>query len=130
MISSIVKEIPSNSKTIAANLNNLEIVNTIANPIYSGFTDFFSFLDKYKIIGTTMGMVIGLQMSNFWTEFTKSIIDPISQKIVHEDINHLHFTIFEMEFYYGKVLISLINILISFYFLYQLYKLAILIGFH
>ena len=142
MISSLVKNVPSNSKILATNLinntkvdnidvnNNIQLVNGIANPLYSSFVDFFSFLDNNKIIGTTIGMVIGLQMNAFWGDFTKSIIDPISKKVIHDDINHLSFTLFEMKFYYGKVLISLINILISFFFLFQLYKLAKSFGLH
>jgi large-conductance mechanosensitive channel len=75
-------------------------------------------------------MVIGLQMNAFWGDFTKSIIDPISKKVIHDDINHLNFSLLGMKFYFGKVLISLINIMISFFFLFQLYKLAKSFGLH
>ena len=63
-------------------------------------------------------------MNALWGAITDDIINPITKRIMKKDIEDLNFCIFGITFYYGKITNGLINILISFFFLYKLYQVS------
>ena len=99
-------------------------VANITNTLYSNASSFYQFLIDNKIVASTIGIVVGLQMNGLWSAITDDIINPITKKIMHKDVEDLSFCIGGVTFYYGKIMNGLINILISFFFLYKLYELS------
>ena len=99
-------------------------VTNITNTLYDNMSSFYQFLNDNKIIASTIGIVVGLQMNNLWGAITDDIINPITKKIMHKDVEDLSFCIGGITFYYGKIMNGLINIIISFFFLYKLYELS------
>ena len=129
---------PADGATVATGVDNLPPINTNFNaydpityvtaPIYGvsqhllmNATNFYSFLNENKIIASTIGIVIGLQMNALWGALTDDIINPITKKLVNKDVDELSFCILGVTFYYGKIMNGLINIFISFSFLNYLY---------
>jgi len=99
-------------------------VTNVTNTLYNNMSSFYEFLNENKIIASTIGIVVGLQMNSLWSAITDDIINPITKKIMHKDVEDLSFCIGGITFYYGKIMNGLINILISFFFLYKLYELS------
>jgi hypothetical protein len=99
-------------------------IANVTNTLYENASSFFQFLIDNKIIASTIGIVVGLQMNGLWGAITDDIINPITKKIMHKDVEDLSFCIGGITFYYGKIINGLINILISFFFLYKLYELS------
>jgi large-conductance mechanosensitive channel len=128
-------DVITNAVGIDGHFNAYEPLTYATSPVYHvvrGFLDnlsqFYEFLAENKIIASTIGIVIGLQMNGLWGAITDDIINPITKKLLKKDIDDLNFCVFGITFYYGKIINSLINILISFFFLYKLYQLTKSIG--
>ena len=100
----------------------------ITNHLFNNMTSFYSFLNDNKIIASTIGIVIGLQMNALWGALTDDIINPITKKLVNKNVDDLNFCILGVTFYYGKIMNGLINIFISFFLLYKLYELSKSLG--
>ena len=120
---------------IDGHFNQLDPLTYVTAPVYNithhlsdNASLFFNFLKDNKIIASTIGIVIGLQMNALWGAITDDIINPVTKKLVHKDVDDLNFCLFGVTFYYGKIMNGLINLLISFFLLFKLYELSKSLG--
>jgi len=114
----------NNPTNINPSFNIYNPINKITNHISESLVDFYEFLNANKILATSIGIIIGLQINSLWSDLTTDFINPITKKILHKDINDINICLFGITFYVGKAIVSIINLLISFYFLYYIYKLS------
>jgi large-conductance mechanosensitive channel len=114
----------NNPTNISPSFDIYNPINKITNHISENITDFYEFLNTNKILATSIGIIIGLQINNLWNDLTLDFINPITKKILHKDLNDINICLFGVTLYVGKAIVSIINLLISFYFLYYIYKLS------
>ena len=130
-VAGVANDVITNAIGIDGRFNAYDPLTYATSPLYNiirtildNLTSFYGFLAENKIIASTIGIVIGLQMNALWGAITDDIINPITKRIMKKDIEDLNFCIFGITFYYGKITNGLINILISFFFLYKLYQIS------
>jgi large conductance mechanosensitive channel len=104
------------------------ITSQLTNTVGQVSKSFLSFLVDKKVLTIGIGLMIASQLSVLTNTFTKSIINPIINKLIKDKtqtLDELEVEIVGVKFEVGKLISSIINFLIVLIILYYLYKLEI-----
>ena len=104
-----------------------KIVKVQTTIVTNVFSNFFKFLQKKNIIILALAYIVANNISDFTTEFVKTIIAPIINRIfgtTYDTLDTKTWTILGIHFQIGAFITSLIQFTILLYIVYILYTIS------
>ena len=87
------------------------------------FAEFKEFINRGNVVDMAVGIMIGAAFKAIVDALVANLISPLIGIIFKQDFSTLHFTINEVPFYYGALIMAIINFLIVAFVLFMIIKL-------
>ena len=87
------------------------------------FAEFKEFINRGNVVDMAVGIMIGAAFKAIVDALVANLISPLIGIIFKQDFSTLHFTINEVPFYYGALIMAIINFLIVAIVLFMIIKL-------
>jgi large-conductance mechanosensitive channel len=75
----------------------------------SHFNSFTEFLDNPTMWQFGITLVVALQVKNITTNITDTVLTPIIENFLHSPLNKYYVNIYGVDFYFGKIISSVIT---------------------
>ena len=85
--------------------------------------EFRAFINRGNVVDMAVGIMIGAAFKAIVDALVANLISPLIGIIFQQDFSSLHFTINEVPFYYGALIMAIINFLIIAIVLFAIIKL-------